>query len=106
VNGFPWAAFAVNLGTAAGAALALMLATFALGLVKDVHRIVDSSWGLAFAAVVVTSCALAAAGGHGDPGRRALVTVLTVLWGLRLAAHIAWRGRGHGTVAAGPGVRL
>lgn len=32
----------------------------------------------------------------GDPGRRLLVTVLTAVWGLRLALHIARRGRGHG----------
>jgi steroid 5-alpha reductase family enzyme len=96
VSGFPWAAFALGLGAAAGASLAVMLATFALALVKGVHRIVDSAWGLAFAAVAVTSCALAAAGGHGDAGRRALVTALTVVWGLRLSVHIARRGRGHG----------
>ncbi|WP_042428987.1 DUF1295 domain-containing protein [Streptacidiphilus anmyonensis] len=96
MSGFPWAAFAVGLGAAALASLAVMLATFALALVKGVHRIVDSAWGLAFAAVAATSCALAATQGHGDPARRALVTALTVAWGLRLAVHIAWRGRGHG----------
>ncbi|WP_037608617.1 DUF1295 domain-containing protein [Streptacidiphilus rugosus] len=96
MNAFPWAAFAANLAAAAGAALAVLLATFAIALVKGIHRIVDSAWGLAFAAVAVTSCAVAAAGGHGDPGRRALVTALTVAWGLRLCLHIAWRGRGHG----------
>ncbi|RAG87330.1 hypothetical protein DN069_02075 [Streptacidiphilus pinicola] len=96
MSGFPWAAFAVNLGVAAGAALAVMLATFALALVKGVHRIVDSAWGLAFAAVAVASCALAGSEAHGDPGRRALVTALTVVWGLRLSVHIAWRGRGRG----------
>ncbi|MBF9066452.1 DUF1295 domain-containing protein [Streptacidiphilus fuscans] len=96
MNGFPWAAFASGLGAVAGAVLAVLLATFALALVKGVHRIVDSAWGVAFAAAAVTSCALAASQGHGDPARRALVTVLTVVWGLRLALHIAWRGRGHG----------
>ncbi|WP_042366132.1 DUF1295 domain-containing protein [Streptacidiphilus neutrinimicus] len=96
MSGFPWAAFAIGLGAAAGASLVVMLATFALALVKGVHRIVDSAWGLAFAAVAATSCALAATEGHGDAGRRALVTVLTVAWGLRLSVHIAWRGRGHG----------
>lgn len=96
MNAFPWAAFAVNLGAAAGAALVVLLVTFAIALVKGVHRIVDSAWGLAFAAVAVASCALAAAEGHGDVGRQILVTVLTVVWGLRLAVHIAWRARGHG----------
>lgn len=96
MNTFPWTAFALNLAFAAGAALAVLLATFAAALVKGVHRIVDSAWGLAFAAVAVTSCAVASATGHGDPGRRLLVTALTVAWGLRLAGHIAWRARGHG----------
>jgi steroid 5-alpha reductase family enzyme len=96
VNVFPWAAFAVNLGAAAGAALAVLWVTVAIALVKGVHRIVDSAWGIAFAAVAVTSCALAAAEGHGDVGRQVLVTVLTGVWGLRLAVHIAWRARGHG----------
>ena len=32
--------------------------------------------------------------GHGDPGRRWLVTALTVIWGVRLAIHIGWRARG------------
>ncbi|MEY9875255.1 steroid 5-alpha reductase family enzyme [Streptacidiphilus sp. MAP12-33] len=96
MSGFPWAACAVNLGAAAGAALLVLLVTFALALAKGVHRIVDSAWGLAFATVAVTSWAVAAAQGQGDGGRQALVTALTVVWGLRLALHIARRGRGHG----------
>lgn len=91
---FAWSEFAANLGWAAATVLLVMLGTFAIALNLDMHRVVDTAWGLAFAAVAAVTFGLSAA--HGDPGRRLLVTVLTVLWGLRLAVHIARRGRGHG----------
>ncbi|MGW3107820.1 DUF1295 domain-containing protein [Streptomyces sp. NPDC001100] len=94
MSGFAWGAFAVNLGWAAAASLAVMLVTFAITVRRGLHRIVDIAWGIAFTAVAVASCAASA--GEGDPGRRYLVTALTALWGLRLAGHIARRGRGHG----------
>lgn len=90
----PWAALAVNAAASAGAALAVLLVTFAVARAKGLHRMVDIAWGVAFAAVALVGWALSA--GHGDDGRRLVVTVLTVVWGLRLAAHIARRGRGHG----------
>ncbi|WP_327336082.1 MULTISPECIES: DUF1295 domain-containing protein [unclassified Streptomyces] len=95
MNGFGWAAFAQGLAPAAGAALAVMLATFAIALRKGVHRVVDIAWGLGFTAVALVSYAMSAGGG-GDGTRRLLVTVATAVWGLRLAWHIARRGRGHG----------
>ncbi|MFF3494684.1 DUF1295 domain-containing protein [Streptomyces sp. NPDC002795] len=94
MNGFAWGDFAVGLAWSAAASLAVMLGTFAVAVRKGVHRIVDVAWGLGFAAVAGVS--LLASTGAGDPGRRALVTVLTAVWGLRLAGHIARRGRGHG----------
>ncbi|MCX4638950.1 DUF1295 domain-containing protein [Streptomyces sp. P9-2B-2] len=94
MTGFPWAPFAVNLAVAAGTAGAVMLLTFAVARAKGVHRLVDIAWGAAFAAVALAGYGLSA--GHGDDGRRLLVTGATVLWGLRLSAHIARRGRGHG----------
>ncbi|MER6314753.1 DUF1295 domain-containing protein [Streptomyces sp. NPDC001581] len=87
-------AFATLLAASAGTALTVMLLTFAVALVKGVHRIVDVAWGLAFAAVAVVAWFLSA--GYGDPARRTAVALATVVWGLRLAAHIARRGRGHG----------
>ncbi|MFG3343889.1 DUF1295 domain-containing protein [Streptomyces sp. NPDC048018] len=78
----------------AGAALAVMLVAFAVGTAKGLHRIVDVAWGVAFAAVAVVAWSLSA--GHGDDVRRTVVALATVLWGLRLAVHIARRGRGHG----------
>ncbi|MEU8777091.1 DUF1295 domain-containing protein [Streptomyces sp. NPDC048606] len=84
----------VLLAASAGTALAVMLLTFAIALVKGVHRIVDVAWGAAFAAVAVVAWFLS--DGHGDPVRRTVVAAATVVWGLRLAVHIARRGRGHG----------
>ncbi|MEU2728737.1 DUF1295 domain-containing protein [Streptomyces griseoviridis] len=94
MSGFGWEAFAEGLGWAAVAAGAVMLVTFAVALRLGVHRVVDVAWGAAFAMVAVVSCAVSA--GSGDPVRRYLVTALTVVWGLRLAVHIARRGAGHG----------
>ncbi|MEU8675789.1 DUF1295 domain-containing protein [Streptomyces sp. NPDC048560] len=94
MNAFDWVAFARGTGAGAGAAFGVMLVTFAIALRKGVHRIVDVAWGVAFAAVALVSYALSSE--YGDDGRRLLVTTLTVVWGLRLAVHIALRGRGHG----------
>ncbi|MEU9127624.1 DUF1295 domain-containing protein [Kitasatospora sp. NPDC048540] len=88
------AAFATGLAATAGAALVVMLLAFAAGLRTGRHRGVDVAWGLGFAAVALTGLGLSA--GYGDAGRRALVTALVVVWGLRLSAHIARRGRGAG----------
>jgi steroid 5-alpha reductase family enzyme len=92
MSGTALAAWAWNLAITAGCALAFMVVVFCIGLALGKHRVVDVAWGIAFTIVAVVSYVLSA--GHGDPARRALVTVLTVTWGLRLAAHIAWRGRG------------
>ncbi|MFF4899169.1 DUF1295 domain-containing protein [Streptomyces sp. NPDC001068] len=94
MTGFPWHAFAPNLAWAAAAALAVMLVTFAVAVRVGLHRVVDVAWGIGFAAVAVVT--FAASAGHGDLTRRLLVTALTAVWGLRLAVHIARRGRGHG----------
>ncbi|MEW1695212.1 DUF1295 domain-containing protein [Streptomyces sp. NPDC091278] len=82
------------LAASAVTALAVMLVAFAFGTARGLHRYVDVAWGLAFAAVAAVSWALAA--GHGDDARRTAVALATVVWGLRLALHIARRGRGHG----------
>ncbi|MFG3039761.1 DUF1295 domain-containing protein [Streptomyces sp. NPDC048330] len=87
-------ALGVVLAASAAAALAVMLVAFAIGTAKGLHRIVDVAWGLAFAAVAVVAWSLSA--GHGDDLRRTLVALATLVWGLRLATHIARRGRGHG----------
>ncbi|KFG06294.1 MULTISPECIES: DUF1295 domain-containing protein [Streptomyces] len=96
MSGFPWGVFGVNLAWSAAAALTVMLVTFALAVRVGLHRIVDIAWGLGFTVVAVVSFAASAAQDEGDPVRRLLATALTAAWGLRLAVHIARRGRGHG----------
>jgi steroid 5-alpha reductase family enzyme len=89
-GGVPWLA----LGASAGAVLAVALAGFAAGTALRRHNIADVAWGAGFAVVAVVS--LLVSPGYGQPGRRALLTAVTVIWGLRLAGHIARRGRGRG----------
>ena len=71
---------------------ALMLATWALSLALRDASIVDIAWGLGFVLVAWVSFAVA----DGSDARRALVVTLTTLWGLRLAAYLAWRNAGKG----------
>ncbi|WP_454321122.1 DUF1295 domain-containing protein [Streptomyces phaeoluteigriseus] len=71
-----------------------MLVTFGVAVRMGVHRVVDVAWGIGFTAIAAVTWWASA--GSGDPGRRLLVTALTTVWGLRLAVHIARRGRGHG----------
>lgn len=67
-------------------------AAFGVAAARRRFRYVDVVWGAAFALVAVVT--VASTSGHGDGLRRWLLTVCTVVWGLRLSAHIAWRGRG------------
>ncbi|WP_406386088.1 MULTISPECIES: DUF1295 domain-containing protein [unclassified Streptomyces] len=94
MNADALAALGGNLAAAVATTAAVLLAAFAVGTARRLHRTVDIAWGLAFAAVAVLSYALSS--GYGDGGRRLLVAAATVVWGVRLAVHIAWRGRGHG----------
>jgi len=84
--------WAWNLAITAAAVVAFMSVVFVIGTVRERHRTVDVAWGAAFALVALVGFALSS--GHADAGRRILVTALTAIWGLRLAVHIALRGRG------------
>ncbi|MGW7263369.1 DUF1295 domain-containing protein [Streptomyces sp. NPDC054842] len=94
MSGVHWAALGLNAAVSAATALTVMLVTFVLALRAAVHRIVDIAWGLGFTAVAMVTYVMSA--GEGDAGRRLLITAATCVWGLRLAAHIARRSRGHG----------
>jgi steroid 5-alpha reductase family enzyme/short-subunit dehydrogenase involved in D-alanine esterification of teichoic acids len=72
----------------------LMLATFLYAMRTRVHAIMDTIWPLGFMLIALVSFLLSA--GSGLAGRRALVLVLTAIWGLRLGAHIYSRNRGQG----------
>ncbi len=91
---YPWGALLTNLWVTA----LVVVAVFALALLVAVlvrggrHDGIDVVWGLGFAAVAVVTLLLAR--GAGDLWRQLLITVLTCVWGLRLAWHIARRNRG------------
>ena len=74
------------------AVMAIMFAVWLLSLVKRDASIVDVFWGLGF--VVVAWLTFLQADGY--LGRKVLITLLTTLWGLRLALHILIRNWGHG----------
>jgi steroid 5-alpha reductase family enzyme len=83
-----WSIFTTNLM----AIMAMMFAVWLLSLIKKDASIVDVFWGLGF--VVVTWLTFLRADGY--LGRKVLITVLTTLWGLRLALYICIRNWGHG----------
>ncbi len=91
---FDLSAFAAALPFTALAVLLVLGVTFAIAVRVGKHAVVDVAWGLGFAAIAVT--AYVASAGDGDDGRRALITALTVIWGVRLATHIFLRSRGKG----------
>ncbi len=91
---FPWSSFLLSLPVTALVVLVVLGITFVVALRVGRHAVVDVTWGLGFATIAVASFLLAS--GEGDRLRGALVLVLTVAWGVRLAVHIGLRSRGHG----------
>jgi steroid 5-alpha reductase family enzyme len=75
----------LNLAVALGAMLPLWLASLRL---RDAG-IVDAWWGPGFALLAWSDAALT-----GMHPRSVLLAALLSVWGLRLAAHLLWRGRG------------
>jgi steroid 5-alpha reductase family enzyme len=92
MNSFDTGPWGESLAVAAGAVVVVLAITFVSAKVAGKHSVVDTAWGLLFAAVAVASFATSA--GHGDGVRRWLLLVLPVLWGLRLATHIGRRSLG------------
>ena len=72
--------------------MAMMFAVWLLSLIKRDASIADIFWGLGF--VVVAWLTFLRADGY--LGRKVLITLLTTLWGLRLAIYILIRNWGHG----------
>ena len=73
------------------AIMAFMFVVWLLSLLKKDASIVDGFWGLGFVLIAWITFFLA----NGYSGRRWLITILTTIWGLRLATHIFWRHWGH-----------
>jgi len=88
------AAFAYALIATAGALALLLAVTFAVGVRTGRQSVLDVAWGTGIAVAGLAS--FLASLGHGDAARRWLLLAATVVWGCRLAAHVAVRLRGAG----------
>ncbi|MPZ82406.1 MAG: DUF1295 domain-containing protein [Actinophytocola sp.] len=80
----------VNLAVCAGVVAVLLAVVFAISVRRDRHDLIDVAWGLGFTLIAVTTFVLST----GDLATRVLLTVLTAVWGLRLAVHIGLHSRG------------
>jgi steroid 5-alpha reductase family enzyme len=75
------------------AVLAVLLSvTFTVGVRTGKHSVMDVAWGAGIAVAGVAS--FLASAGHGQPARRWLLAAAAVIWGVRLALHVAVRARG------------
>ena len=77
---------------AAAAVLAYMIVWFFIALLLRRNDVADIAWGGGFIVAAVTSLAVS---GGGTP-RALFVTLLVVIWGVRLMVHIGLRNRGKG----------
>lgn len=84
--------FLVVTGAAALVCVAAMALTGAAARRTGRASVVDVTWGIALAAVALSSAVL----GDGPAWRRWLLLALVAAWGLRLSWHIGRRARGHG----------
>ena len=83
---------ALTLLVTAATLLALQGVTFTVALKVGKHSVVDTAWGIGIALAALASFLTSL--GHGDSTRRALLLAASVLWGLRLAAHVGRRNHG------------
>lgn len=82
----------ILVGYAVVTVLLFMTVMYVIAQIKRDNSIVDIGWGLGFVLIVlVTMWAV-----PGVTERQLLVAVLVSIWGIRLASHIYWRGRGKG----------
>lgn len=81
----------ILIATALGTVSAQLLLWLLSLRLRDVS-IVDIYWGFGFAQIAIITASLA--GGY--PWRKLLLTLLTVLWGMRLGLYLFWRNAGHG----------
>lgn len=75
--------------------VAIMIIMFTGWIISLIHRnvtIVDSLWGLGFVIIAVITFFLS----QGYPIRKGLITILVVLWGIRLVIYLTWRNWGTG----------
>ena len=94
MSGIPAGPFGLIVLTTAAALLIMQAVAFAVARVVGKHSVADVAWGVGIALTALVS--LLASAGHGQPVRRYLLLAVSVAWGLRLAAHVAWRNHGRG----------
>ena len=92
MSGIPAGPFGLILITTAAALLIMMAVTFAVALKVGRHSVVDTAWGIGIALTAVVSLLVSA--GSGQPARRYALLAVSVIWGLRLAAHLTRRNHG------------
>lgn len=86
----------VVLAAQAAVVTAAMLVTAYAARRAGRYSVVDTTWGLALAAVAVTAAAVGCALDSGEPWRSWLLALLVTFWGLRLSWHMHRRNAGHG----------
>lgn len=82
-------AFGLNVLLTAVFVLVVVSALFAAAKARGRYDVIDVFWGAGFALVAVATLLIA-----GPTPRGLLVALLTVVWGVRLGAHIHSRNRG------------
>jgi steroid 5-alpha reductase family enzyme len=82
-------AFGLNVLLTAVFVLVLVSALFAAAKARGRYDVIDVFWGVGFALIAVATLLIA-----GPTPRGLLVALLTVVWGVRLGAHIHSRNRG------------
>jgi steroid 5-alpha reductase family enzyme len=80
----------VTLFSTAGFVALLMVFVWLASLWRRDASIVDVAWGPGFAGIALVAFAVS----DGVFARRALVTALTLVWGLRLGGYLLWRAWG------------
>lgn len=83
--------FGAFLALAFGVNLALNTVLWSVSLVRRNVTVIDPFWGLGFLVMVAALLPVSA----GNPGRIALVALLTCAWGWRFGLHLYWRSWGH-----------
>ncbi len=79
-----------TLSSTAAFVASLMIAVWLLSVWKRNASIVDVAWGPGFAGIALVAFATS----DGPLARRALVTGLALVWGLRLGGYLLWRAWG------------
>jgi steroid 5-alpha reductase family enzyme len=92
MSGFHSSDFLRSLPVSAGVIVLVLAVTFVAAKITHRHNVIDTAWGALFVAVAITSAGL----GTADGLRRTVLLLMPLLWGMRLAIHIARRSVGKG----------